>query len=210
MARSAHPIGFFSLALFFVLPLLVLASCAAASRQPLFLEPGFASLGVEKVALFHVVFLSDASDPFLELRLGEEIRHQAAAVLEGKDYQVTLAREPRTGSTWKPYRLPGTNPESLAALARSAPEEADALVILWIDEIFEGDADHHGGRTLDLYGTAAMVSLPEGRQLWRDEASAVSSPLHSGPGPMGIPTALQAKILTERLFSTLPGPKGRR
>ncbi|MDY6850071.1 MAG: hypothetical protein SV239_13285 [Thermodesulfobacteriota bacterium] len=163
--------GFVRYLFFLLLPGLVM-SCATAPEMPQVKDPSFAARGIKTVALQPVIFRGSTYErpmTYCERDIPNQLRFHLGRFLEQKGYRVKRIDRPPQPHSSLPDPLATENPYTVLA---QTPMEADAVLVVWVDHYKHlGLCEHVRAKGLEIQATAALFSVAESAEIWRNSAS---------------------------------------
>ncbi len=157
--------------LFFLLPGLVV-SCATTPEMPPVKDPSFAARGIKAVALQPVIFRGGTYErpmTHCERDIPNQLRFHLGRFLEQKGYLVKRIDRPPQPHSSLPDPLATEKPATVLA---QTPMEADAVLVVWVDHYKQlGLCENVRSKGLEIQATAALFSVAESAEIWRDSAS---------------------------------------
>jgi hypothetical protein len=163
--------GFVRYLFFLLLPGLVI-SCATTPEMPPVKDLSFASRGIKTVALQPVIFRGGTYErpmTHCERDIPNQLRFHLGRFLEQKGYLVKRIDRPPQPHSSLPDPLATEKPATVLA---QTPMEADAVLVVWVDHYKQlGLCENVRSKGLEIQATAALFSVAESAEVWRDSAS---------------------------------------
>lgn len=146
--------------------LLLLAAACARLPAPPPADPAFAALAVRGIAVGPVDYATRQPDGFCSLFIDEELRSAVARELRRRGYAVQSvgASVPRSFAAGTPPPSPGDLPAAVA----QTPADADALLLVWIDEYWDNTlCGWEGPKYLTMGAAGVLYAGSPPREVWR-------------------------------------------
>lgn len=150
----------------------LMVACATTPEMPPVKDPSFDARGIKTVALQPVIFRGGTYErpmTYCERDIPNQLRFHLGRFLEQKGYRVKRIDRPPQPHSGLPDPLATENPATILA---QTPMEADAVLVVWVNHYKQlGLCENVRTKGLEIQATAALFSVAERAEIWRNSAS---------------------------------------
>ncbi len=150
----------------------LMVACATTPEMPPVKDPSFDARDIKTVALQPVIFRGGTYErpmTYCERDIPNQLRFHLGRFLEQKGYRVKRIDRPPQPHSGLPDPLATEKPATVLA---QTPMEADAVLVVWVDHYKQlGLCENVRTKGLEIQATAALFSVEESAEIWRNSAS---------------------------------------